>query len=91
MFPEKFLAYALYLARYWGRALLYILTGIILVVIGGPSNWRNAQLMCFIIGIMMFAVGCIYLLIAIFSCCNWHPVSLCRRSGKETYEYDRGY
>jgi hypothetical protein len=35
--PQKFMQYFLYLARFWGRALLYILSGIILVVIGGGS------------------------------------------------------
>lgn len=35
--PEKFLQYFLYLARFWGRALLFILSGVVLVVIGGNN------------------------------------------------------
>lgn len=50
--------------------------------VGGPT------LMLFIIGVMMLAVGIVYLLIAIFSCGKWNPVSLCRRFGKEDYAYD---
>ena len=44
--------------------------------------------MLFVVGIMMLVVGLIYLLISIFSCCEWHPISLCRRAGKENYAYD---
>jgi hypothetical protein len=29
--------YFLYLARFWGRALLYVLSGVVLVVIGGNN------------------------------------------------------
>jgi hypothetical protein len=97
VYPEKFLQYFLYLARFWGRALLYTLTGVILVVMGGDyfscasrgcGNAEGATLMLFIIGVMMLLVGVVYLLIAIFSCGKWNPVSLCRRFGKEYYSYD---
>lgn len=66
---------------------MYSLTAVILVVLGNP-NGQRAVLMNFIIGICMFVVGLIYLLIAIVTCCEWHPVSLCRRCGKENYATD---
>jgi hypothetical protein len=84
-YPEKFYRYALYLARFWGRALLYVLSGIILVVIGNGNLNGGPSLMCFIVGILTFALGCVFLLIAIVSCGKWNPVSLCRRYGKERY------
>ena len=81
--------YVLYLARFWGRALLYMLSGLILVVLGANNFTNSANILCFVAGVIMFAVGAIYMLIAIFSCGKWHPVSLCRRCGKENYHTDQ--
>ncbi len=68
-YPERVSMFFQYLGRYWGRGLLYTLTGLIqgecahdrfasgadliVSVTFGDNNATGARLMCFVIGIIM--------------------------------------
>ncbi len=81
--PHRIAHILLIFTRFWGRGLLLILTGMILISMGDPNTSSPGQLiMAFAAGVVMFGVGSLYFLIAVFSCCKCMPISCCSRCGR---------